>query len=145
MQVFGTLMNSLVAREFNAITSVSCTFVLALSQATLVKLATRPGSFLPLLMFAFLMINCFLAVAVVLGVYAQIYENSMKLKCNMHINRTSRPTTKRERDYMTRFHRSCSDIKVHLGPINFVDSLTPLTFVDFANDLAIQLLLVDKL
>lgn len=49
-----------------------------------------------------------------------------------------------ERRLSLKFWRSCSIITAKFGSINFVDVLTPLNCIDFANHLTLQLLLLIK-
>lgn len=43
-----------------------------------------------------------------------------------------------------RFYTSCSSIKIRFASINFVDRLTPLACVDYANGLTLQWLRLGK-
>lgn len=132
------MMNTLIQSELNGTIACSATFLLALCEATLVKLPFAQEHLAGWLLFGFLLLNCLLAVVVVLGGYAQVHETSKEVLRKLTRNLLAVTKARNERK---QFRNSCSVIKVRLGSINFVEALTPLNFVDFANGLAVQILL----
>lgn len=137
-------MNNLIQTELNATIAGSCTMLLSHCEATVVKLAFTETNLVAFLVFGFMLVNAFIAVVVILGGLAQLFATSTKTLHRMRRHLSVTKVTKK-RIQQQRFLRSCSPLKVRLGSINFVDSLTPLNFVDFGNGLAVQLLLVGDL
>lgn len=115
----------------------------SLSMTTLVKLPWKSDNILSLILYAGVLINCILAMSVTLGGMAGILgqcENTLK---NLHSHNTLTASRKEQRCRKI-FYRSCMAIKVRFGSINFVDQLTPLNCINFANDMTLNLLLVGK-
>lgn len=84
------------------------------------------------------------ALLFLLGNLAELHLQSLKsLQCMKDLHRTVRLSLK-ERKYLKRLVKSCSLIKAGFGSNNFVESLTPLNCIDFANCLTVQLLLLSK-
>lgn len=119
--------------------------VLSLSEAIVVKLAFMENNNTAIfLLFIFLMLNCYYGLIVTFSGFAHVHETSISVLTEMNRHLITMTTTK-DRKQRKRFHNSCSPIKVRLGSVNFVESLTPLNFINFANNLTLQIVLVGAL
>ncbi len=78
----------------------------------------------------------------VLGMQAGVYQESKGGLRKGKGNCLAKNMTTYERKLRQRFLTSCFPIRVGFGSINFVDRLTPLVCIDFANDLTVNLLLL---
>lgn len=78
-----------------------------------------------------------------LGIFASLYVKSCGVishgtKVLANLSNPVNLGAKRARKFL----KSCSNFKVKIGSINFVDQLTPLNSLDFGNCLAVQLILL---
>lgn len=144
LQLLATLMNSVIQDEMNTMLACTAILISSLSEAIVVKLAFMGNNTAIFLLFLFLMLNCYLGLIVIFTGFANVHKTSNSVLRNMNRHLSTITTTK-ERKQRKRFHYSCSSIKVRLGSVNFVDSLTPLNFINFANNLTVQIVLVEAL
>lgn len=84
-------------------------------------------------------------IMVFLSGVASIYKTSIKvvdrLTCQLAKSKF-RLYTRREYQQRCILLRSCAPVKIRFGSINFVDQLTPLNCMEWANDVTVQLLLL---
>lgn len=82
-----------------------------------------------------------LANTLYFGVFATVFVQSDETlkRCRKPIY--WKPGTSK---WTRRFFRSCAPIRVQLGSINFFDRLTVPNFVNFGNDITLQLILVSR-
>lgn len=141
LQLLANLMNSITQNELNTMLAYGGILVLSLSEATLVKLAFMTTNVAIFLLFLFLLLNSYIGLIVIFTGFARVHESSNSVLKDMKRHMS---TIKMAKDRKQRkcFHNSCSSIKVYLGSVNFVDSLTPLNFINFANNLTVQIVLV---
>lgn len=96
-----------------------------------------------------LLINGIFALVIVFGNMAQIYAKSKRLIESSKTRTrvvffTGKTYHKIDAKWRGRFYMSCSPIKFKFGRLNFIDRLTPLNCIIFANRMSVQLLLLVK-
>ncbi len=85
--------------------------------------------------------NCTIALVVVLGGLLSVSLKSEKyLKDISKLELTQKSREKRL--WIRLYSRSCSKVKIQFGDNNFLESLTPLRCLDWAANIAVQILLV---
>lgn len=157
IQVLACIANEIQQKVFMSVIVIAATFLISLCTATVVWLPWTIDNLLSILMFLTIGIDCTLAVVTSVGGMAGVYTESVKvirkLQTSIGIiggggyrNLVGRGDGcgSMEVKWKQRFYRSCMSIKIRFASINFVDRLTPLACVDFANDLTLQLLLIGK-
>lgn len=142
IHLLSILMNKVIQGELNTFLMIGSVITFSVCEAGLVRLSATPENFIPAIVFVFLLLCCWWSLMLMTDCWGQIHKHSKvlmkKLKHNLIVSAT------RRKDYLERkhFHKSCTLLKVNLGEICYIDSLTPLNLVDLANCIAVQLLLI---
>lgn len=84
--------------------------------------------------------GCFYSLMGILGIQSRVYTASKQMIiANKQCITMDKGRPKRMK---LQYLRSCYPIKIGLNLVNFVDRVTPLVCIDYANDLTVNLLLV---
>ncbi|CAL8146970.1 unnamed protein product [Orchesella dallaii] len=141
IQVLALLTNILVNTAVTGLVFCSI-LIVALGLAGFVRLEWVSCNFLSLA-FCFMMgVNGMFTLIVLLGGMVGVYMESKSVFQALRRNLSVCITEKYKRKFLSRFYKSCRFIRINLGSINFVDTLTPLNCVNFAVNLAVQVLLI---
>lgn len=84
-------------------------------------------------------VDCLVGIVIDFGVKAQIYLVSSELKTK-HRNAVLRNLLQNK--WFNRWVKSCPDLKVKIGSVNYVDKSTPLHLLSFCLDQVVSLLLL---
>ncbi|CAL8146960.1 unnamed protein product [Orchesella dallaii] len=141
IQVLALLTNILVNTAVTGL--VFCTILMvALGLAGFVRLEWVTCNFLSLAFCFMMVLDGMFALIVLLGGMVGVYLESKWVFQALRRNLSVCTTEKYKRKFLSRFYKSCRFIRIKLGSINFVDTLTPLNCVNFAVNLAVQVLLI---
>lgn len=145
LQILGGLMNQVQQKVlisgivFGAIPILSFYIVLIIRMFNLINNVWLFG------LMTMNAIGTLLVLLILLGGMANVCSASEKHLKHTLINILScKNVSVREARMLKKFSNSCSTIKVRFGSLNYIDKLTPLNCIDFANCLSVQLLLVSK-
>ncbi|CAL8146979.1 unnamed protein product [Orchesella dallaii] len=143
IQVLALLTNILLN---TTLTGLVCGSILieALGLAGFVRLEWVPSNFISLAFCFIMVVNGTFSLIVLLGGMVGVYMESKRVFQALRRNLSVCITEKYKRKFLFRFYKSCRFIRINFGSINFVDTLTPLNFVDFSVNLAVQVLLITK-
>lgn len=125
---------------------VAAVIIQSISTTMLVKLEWISVNMIPLMVFSVTAVDATLACVVCLGGMAGVFTESTQVMCKLKRHLCSlylQHSKKREEArWQRRFLRSCTLIKIRFGGFNYVDQLTPVNCMNFANSLTVQLLLL---
>ncbi len=82
-----------------------------------------------------------IGIAIGYGTFGRIYDDSIQTLKAFKSPKFNLGTRK-ERKLVTKLIYSLSSLKVMIGPVNFVDKLTPMTLIDFFNGQLVRILLL---
>lgn len=116
--------------------------IAAISMATLIRLQATKETMVLLGLLAVLVPNSLMALLVLLGGMAELATESGN--CTKQIRRSVEhwQHSKTERKHLYRSCSTLTTINVRFGSLNFIESVTPLKCIDYANQLTIQVLLL---
>lgn len=143
MQVLAVFMNEIQQWCINSITALFVVVLQAVSLAALTRQSWTAKYFVSVLFFLYALITSVIVKVGVFGLFARVNiqsEEMIKLLSKRY-GRYIRNRTSNKKQCLC-FYKSCNNIKVRFGSINYVDRLTPLNFIDFSNTLTVNLLLV---
>lgn len=138
---------------------IAGTVMISFCTITVVWLPWISENIVPLLVFSVIGIEAIFLVVTSVGGMAGVYTESVDVTRKLqksfgviggggfrHLTKVGCGYTERSKEvkWKQRFYKSCNVIKIRFASINFVDRLTPLTCVDFANGLTLQWLLLGK-
>lgn len=129
---------------------VTTVFTLALPYEVLatvlvIKTPFTRENFVYLVVFINLVMVTLTTVFAVLGVLSQIYTQCMNDFGSIKIYLSYAHGKSKYKAYMQKkYLNSFSPIKVKFGSINFIEKLTPVNAVDFANGLIVNILLLTQ-
>ncbi len=143
LQIFNTLCNSVQQ-------SCLCVFIAGQTVLVSVMLCLLVGHVnekyeetnkVMIATFTIMTVDGTLTILLTLGGMASVFKDSKStLSATKRLESTL--MVKRERLWLQKYLRSCSEIKVKFGDNNFIEELTPLRCVHFAIDLTAQFLLL---
>lgn len=143
LQILGILLNEVQQHELVTGVIVTAVCLLSLSTTSLTRVnLSRQQNIIVFGLLLILMIDCILTMIVLLGGMALVNTTSSDrlLRFRKLFVRPSRI----EGRVIKKICRSCDTVKIRFGSFNFVNNLTPLKCIDFANNLTVQLLLITK-
>lgn len=141
LQVLGILMNEIQQKFLITSLVIAATLILSCGMTVVVQMPFTKGNLLQLSVFLVLMTDSALLLIVILGNMSKVLVQSHRI---FEVVRTHMTTQKiSDRKQMEKFLKSCNFVKVRFGTLNYIDSLTPIKCIDFANDLTVQLLLIN--
>lgn len=150
--ILATLANNLQQSSVNIATIAGAISAQPIILVSLLKLKYSTSTLVPMLLLTVTFLEAMQFIVIFVGGWAGIYAESKALlnSYGRYIARSHSYaykagfTSKVKLKWMRRFVKSCQLIKIRFGSLNFIEELTPLTCLDFANNLTIQLLLLSK-
>lgn len=146
LQVLGTIMNGVQQKVWITYTIVGTIMCQCLSFSLVIKTIQTKSynhNLILLGVFSVVGLNDVLLLSFLVGGMAQVMEESHKL-----IRQWKKPPSTlgikicREKLWESRFVKGCDIIKVRFGALNFIDKVTPLNCLDFANEITVHILLI---
>jgi len=142
IQILALLTNVILNKTLACLVFASIA-IASLGLSLLVRLEWNHGNLTALAMSLIMVVDSLLALLVLLGGMVDVYLESRnafqvlmkKLHCNV---------PRRQRMYLQKFYTSCRPIRINLGSDNFLDALTPLTCLNCAANLTVQILLISS-
>lgn len=136
LQILGVLQNE-IQQQF-LLTELVVASIVLLSLCT--TIVTKLGiSGIVAVVCIIIVVDCLSILTVLLGGMAMVHSTSVKgtqqLMALLALEKANFKTRRM-------IYKSLVSIKMRFGSINFVDSLTPLKCIDYANSLTVQLLLL---
>lgn len=142
LQVLATLMNEVQKDMIIPCITVIAIPCCAVSLTMVVRTPQQSGHLVESATVIMGLFECVFILLVIFGGMAKVLSESeftfQQLKRHLSLESS---LAKWEIRWKRRFYKSCSNIKVKLGSINFIDRLTPINCINMANDFTVQLLL----
>lgn len=142
LQVLATLMNEIQKDMMIPCITLCAIPAVSISMVMVVRTPPTNGQILESVTVFFGLFEVVFILLVIFGAMAQVIKQSETTfqELKRHLSECKNQT-RLEVHWKRKFYRSCNNIKVKLGSINFIDRLTPLNCVNMANDFTVQLLL----
>lgn len=141
LYILGLLQNEIQKDPLSQVIATALIILQSVSTSTLIRVKSKSGIVFTIVL-GLISMDTIIALIFILGVMAQVYTQSKDSlrNCKRALTYNFRIKPK----WTQRFLISCAPIKVRFGSINFIDRMTPLNCVNFANNLTVQLLLVSE-
>lgn len=149
LQVLGCLLNDVIQKVWLTWLIIATILCLSLSTSMVIqRMHTMSGStedVLITLVFSVIAIDYVMLLVFLVGGMAQLMMQSQELRCSWqkYMAKSVYTSTKHKR-WERRFLKSCTNIKVRFGEINYIESETPLSCIDFSTDLTVQFLILSQ-
>lgn len=146
VQLLGKLFNEVLQRVVVTILIVQTLLGQAIFSALLISLHNTPtANLFEMGVIGLMQMNTFAAIVILIGGLGQVYVTSADVNwaCVKH-TANNKISSRYKRNADMKFLRSCSDVRVCFGELNYIDRLTPLNCIDFSNNLAVQFLLLKR-
>lgn len=144
LQVLTVIMNEIQQKELVTGLVVAATLAQAFCMTLVVKLLTSGDNLVQIMMFAVVLVDCVMLLTVLLGNMACVNTQSQETHRCMKDFIRSNKLQGRSRRWLEKFWQSFSMNKVRFGSLNYIEKLTPLNCIDYANELTAELLLITR-
>lgn len=134
-------MNEVQQKVF-VTTIITASIVLHAALFTLTIRLARSGDWLMCAFFAFLTTDTLGVFVVLIGCMSKVHVTSHKMFEKLRCQACK--LNKMDKRLWNRLNRSCTNIRVKFGSLNYIDRLTPLNCLDFANNLTYNILLLSR-
>lgn len=135
-------MNEAQQKVFVTVDTIGAIILLSLSNAVVIRLWYRDSNYMIICILGIVLLASGSVLLFLLGGMAEILVHSKNYltaaKGLLEKPWQSKPNRRNLRVIV----KSCQQISVKFGSINFIEALTPINCLDFANDLTVQLLLI---
>lgn len=143
IQLLAKLNNGIQQKAYMSLIIFSAIVQQSFGVTALLKLPWSAENIIGLVVACILVVDTTAAMVVLLGGMAAVNTTSDEVANKLQKNLTT--FRGKERRWRNRFYKSCGGIRIYFGTFNFVEQLTPLNCIDFANGLTIQLLLLEAI
>lgn len=146
IQVLVVLVNEIQQWGFVGAIVLGGVLFQAFCACTVTQLPWTSENIIPLGILSVITFNSMFTIIIVVGGMGTVYVESRTALIKLKESVAGKNQIKGRYDvkWTRMFHKSCNLIKIRFGSINFVDQLTPLNCIDFANGLTVQLLLLNN-
>ncbi len=143
IQVLAIFMNELQGWSINSVTALFVVILQAVSLAALTRQSWNGKHWVSIIFVLYSLVASVIVKVGVFGLFARVNLNSEEALSMLSKRYGRFVRDKRSNKKLSLcFYKSCNNIKVRLGTINYVGRLTPLNFIDISNTLTVNLLLV---
>lgn len=145
LQLIGVLQTEVEAGSLTTTIILVMTFAISCSSAIIVRLKWIEENQIIILISAYVMLGCAVALIVILGGHAEVWEESKNMFINLARVAAEQNGTRIERKWQHQFWLSCRNlIKVKFGVHNFVENETALNCLNWAIAMAVQFMLLGR-
>lgn len=125
-------------------------YIPAITLVSLIRTSWSRATLHVAILFLIICLNVVLTNNTILNGFAEVYKESKRFKRTVkksimrRVWATRMVSRKKEMDWMMKFVRSCSVIKIKFGSLNFVEEFTPLLCIAFTIETTVNLLLLTE-
>lgn len=145
-QLLGIMMNDVQQKALLTVSVISAIILGSVGGAVSVTILKNPSSYPNkdfVLAFLLVVISASdMTLVFVIGSMGHIYVGSKEFLAALKNTKVTSYYSNQEQKLLTRYGRSFMPIKAMFGSLNFIETSTPLTCIQFTNDLMVQFLLL---